>query len=470
MGMERNTYAGSMFVDTDPKLAFDYLAHLPNLGEWTLNSVMHTQIDADTWRGSATGFHDGLVYHVRTRTAGPARVVEWHCGPEVDNLPQVYPVLILDGAYPHALDAGAPSTAAPADNSGSGSWVHWIAISDPTRVTASFMEPIAHIHDTELWCAKARLERAAGRTAPGRSNLQMSSETIYVNAPYDLACAYLADPTSVAEWSPRFRSDHSPTSVTPIDPLDGCADPVTANERAADLLAAASRSGESPEHEFWDAQGRRTLAALLHAAALGGLSVIDVQDWHANLDSAAAQIRSLLRTRSPEPTSEAVVAQFVAAGEHTRTSITATIALAVAGLTPGPAPSTVLHGFDEYDRPLQLTFTRHDLEAWTLIEQDHHYREASPGQQVGDSSFAGQPTTFHYPMVVIPAAYAFGDPTAPGVLVHRLFWTDAQPTLLGLPMPAVISAECVTIKRVLEERAGNRDALGKSMSYQGAAS
>ena len=58
-------------------------------------------------------------------------------------------------------------------------------------------------------------------------------------------------------------------STITFDPLTGCADPVTAVERATDMLAATTRGGSGGDREFWDDQARRVLAALLHAAALG---------------------------------------------------------------------------------------------------------------------------------------------------------------------------------------------------------
>ncbi len=112
-----------------------------------------------------------------------------------------------------------------------------------------------------------------------------------------------------------------PSTVT-FDPLTGCTDPVTAAERATDMLAAGEGyGGRSGDREFWDDQGRRNLAALLHAAALAGdLRVDAVQGWLSDLEGNAAQIVGLLRTRSPEPAFEASVKQFIATNERTRSS------------------------------------------------------------------------------------------------------------------------------------------------------
>jgi type IV secretion system protein VirD4 len=129
-----------------------------------------------------------------------------------------------------------------------------------------------------------------------------------------------------------------PSTVT-FDPLTGCANPVTAAERATDMLAAGEGyGGRSGDREFWDDQGRRNLGALLHAAALAGdLSMGDVGKWLSDLEGAAPQIIDLLRSRSPEPAFEASVSQFIATNERTRSSITATIAPALSWLTHKPA-------------------------------------------------------------------------------------------------------------------------------------
>jgi hypothetical protein len=44
-------------------------------------------------------------------------------------------------------------------------------------------------------------------TEPWRTDNVPTSQTIYVDAPYADACAYLADPASVPAWSPLFRVD-----------------------------------------------------------------------------------------------------------------------------------------------------------------------------------------------------------------------------------------------------------------------
>ncbi|OLT01437.1 hypothetical protein BJF90_32000 [Pseudonocardia sp. CNS-004] len=128
-------------------------------------------------------------------------------------------------------------------------------------------------------------------------------------------------------------------STITFDPLIGCADPVTAMERAADMIGGTGHglSGSSGDREFWDEQGRRILAALMHAAALGGLSMDTVQDWLAELDASQQEITRLLRDHSTEPGFVAAITQFIGTNDRTRTSITATIAPALGWLTHGPA-------------------------------------------------------------------------------------------------------------------------------------
>ncbi|MDN5859115.1 MAG: type IV secretion system protein VirD4, partial [Pseudonocardia sp.] len=143
-----------------------------------------------------------------------------------------------------------------------------------------------------------------------------------------------------------------PSTIT-FDPLTGCADPVTAMERAADMIGGGhGLSGSSADREFWDEQGRRVLAALMHAAALGEQSMDTVQDWLADLDAAQQTITRLLRDHSTEPGFVAAINQFIGTNDRTRTSITATIGPALGWLTHGPARAAALpageggHPFD----------------------------------------------------------------------------------------------------------------------------
>ncbi|MEJ2862160.1 type IV secretory system conjugative DNA transfer family protein [Actinomycetospora flava] len=112
-------------------------------------------------------------------------------------------------------------------------------------------------------------------------------------------------------------------STISFDPLTGCTNPVTAVERATDMVAATSRASHG-DAERWDAQARRVLAALLHAAALGRGSMRDVLGWVADNDRASREVPALLR-RSQVESFEKAAEQFVTTNDRTRTSITNSI-------------------------------------------------------------------------------------------------------------------------------------------------
>jgi hypothetical protein len=122
-------------------------------------------------------------------------------------------------------------------------------------------------------------------------------------------------------------------STITFDPLAGCTAPKTATERATDLLAAVSAPGAGGgDREFWSTQGRRALAAMLHAAALGELTMREVLVWLGDVPAAANEVTRLLR-RSTEPNFEADAVQFLTTNDRTRTSITTTIMAALGWLT-----------------------------------------------------------------------------------------------------------------------------------------
>jgi hypothetical protein len=133
------------------------------------------------------------------------------------------------------------------------------------------------------------------------------------------------------------------SSIT-FNPLAGCDTPTTATARASDLLAGVATSGTAGgDREFWNGQARRVLAALMHAAALGGASMRDVLAWVADPDDAAAEVSRLLR-RSPEPAYESDALQFLSTNERTRSSITSTIMPALGWLTDPTAAGVRCRG------------------------------------------------------------------------------------------------------------------------------
>lgn len=129
-------------------------------------------------------------------------------------------------------------------------------------------------------------------------------------------------------------------STITFDPLSGCENPVTATYRAGDLLPAADGNAE---REHWVSLARQALAALLHAAALGGLAMRDVQGWVADPEAATDEVLRLLR-RSGEPTFATAAQQFLTTNERTRSSITTTIMPALGWLTDPTAHAAATGG------------------------------------------------------------------------------------------------------------------------------
>jgi type IV secretory pathway TraG/TraD family ATPase VirD4 len=105
-------------------------------------------------------------------------------------------------------------------------------------------------------------------------------------------------------------------STITFDPLAGCEDPMTAVDRAADMIPDSGND----DGERWDAKARRNLAVLLHAAAVGGLSCATVADWVADLPGSEREILSALR-RSPEPSFTTAAKQLLGLNDKTQSSI-----------------------------------------------------------------------------------------------------------------------------------------------------
>lgn len=131
-------------------------------------------------------------------------------------------------------------------------------------------------------------------------------------------------------------------STITFDPLTGCTDPVTATERATDMIAAVSR-GSGGDREFWDGQARRVVAALLHAAALGGRRMADVLGWVADPDMAGRDVPALLR-RSGVQAFEQDAMQFISTNDRTRSSITSSVMPALGWLTHPAAAAAAESG------------------------------------------------------------------------------------------------------------------------------
>ncbi|MFL6415204.1 MAG: scytonemin biosynthesis cyclase/decarboxylase ScyC [Bryobacteraceae bacterium] len=106
---------------------------------------------------------------------------------------------------------------------------------------------------------------------------------------------------------------------------------------------------------------------------------------------------------------------------------------------------------DEYGQTVEVTLRTNKLEEYYLVEQDYVH----PQYQFTQRS----------PTFLIPLSYAFGDPGAPGFLLHRItFWKNGVAPRHGKLTIDDFGAENMNIKRLLEAKAGNLEtfALGKS--------
>jgi hypothetical protein len=109
---------------------------------------------------------------------------------------------------------------------------------------------------------------------------------------------------------------------------------------------------------------------------------------------------------------------------------------------------------DEYDHPLALELTCHELGGYHLIEHVTRYLETG--------------TVIRTPLLVVPATYAFAQPLASGVILHRITpWPVTGSRREGKLSVDDYNAESLAAKRILEARAGNLDAFARGNSYLG---
>ena len=223
----------------------------------------------------------------------------------------------------------------------------------PTREYAT---PLARVGWQRVWSAIEDVTVRIGGPRTGKTG--------------ELGCRILDAPGAVIATSTRtdllektgpVRSRKGPVyvfnpsgvgkraSTITFDPLSGCTDPRTAVDRAADLLSGSASPGRGGDADFWTDQARRTLACLLHAGALGEVTMREVLSWVADPDEAAVDLRRFLR-RSSESAFEAEVVQFLGNNERTRTSICTTIMPALGWLRDATAAASAsAGGFDVAD-------------------------------------------------------------------------------------------------------------------------
>lgn len=121
-------------------------------------------------------------------------------------------------------------------------------------------------------------------------------------------------------------------STIGINPLIDCGNASRARERAVDLISGGAGRADG-EGKRWDQQAERVLTGLLHAAALGGHSMVDVLAWVADPDGNKREVMALLRTSPSAYAFVPAAEQFFSTNSRTRSSVTFTIMPALAWLT-----------------------------------------------------------------------------------------------------------------------------------------
>lgn len=193
--MEKNTFATSAYIAVSPEITHRYLCDLKNLDEWTLGSRMVEQVDEDTWIGTASGYQRSLYYHVRRLDDSPFLGIEWRCGYKYKEYFKAYPVLLFPASY---VDP---------DSDDPGVYLHWVSVIDPVKRTPMIMEGIQAVHNSECRALKAALERRAGLAEAAHGPYRVAADTIYIDAPIDLAEEYIGDARTMASWSHLLRPE-----------------------------------------------------------------------------------------------------------------------------------------------------------------------------------------------------------------------------------------------------------------------
>ena len=122
-------------------------------------------------------------------------------------------------------------------------------------------------------------------------------------------------------------------------------------------------------------------------------------------------------------------------------------------LRPNGTPETGRGDFvDEYGLHVEILARTFDCTNYVIIELEHRYR---------DIDFIQRSC-----LVLVPCAYAFGNPKARGLIQHRIaFLERGVPPRHGKLQIEDYGAEGMSLKRVLEQRAGNTQSFARGMSY-----
>lgn len=107
---------------------------------------------------------------------------------------------------------------------------------------------------------------------------------------------------------------------------------------------------------------------------------------------------------------------------------------------------------DEYGHTVQVSVRNFDCRNYAIIEIEHRYL---------DFDFTQRSCMF-----IVPCSYAFGNPAAQGLVQHRIaFFEHGVKPRHGKLQLEDYGAESMSLKRVLEHKAGNLESFAKGMSY-----
>ncbi|WP_170284660.1 type IV secretory system conjugative DNA transfer family protein [Kribbella amoyensis] len=136
-----------------------------------------------------------------------------------------------------------------------------------------------------------------------------------------------------------------------FDPLRGCENAAVAMDRAADLVDGVGRNKSDGQGERWDGFAKQTLHSLLHAAALGGYSMYDVQQWvaHPSKDAADRVLYELEAAGSTAAGMMQEAKQFFTNNPNTQSSISTTIMPALSWLSVETAARSAAPGGQQFD-------------------------------------------------------------------------------------------------------------------------
>ena len=112
------------------------------------------------------------------------------------------------------------------------------------------------------------------------------------------------------------------------------------------------------------------------------------------------------------------------------------------------------HGtyLDEYRQTVDVSLRTTRFQEYYLVEQDYFHPQHKTMQRS--------------PTFLIPLSHAFGDPKAPGFLLHRItFWKNGAAPRHGKLGIEDFGAENMNIKRLLEAKAGNLATFALGQSY-----